>query len=509
MFFGSFSWSFVYVSLPFHIQEISTLDPVTTLRWTGWILGISPLATVVTAPLLGRMGGRGNPKTAFEVIQYLQGAAFFAHGHGPHAARDLRVPPGGGTDGRGLHVCVHQRGPGGRPRRGATPGGHHAIRDDRGQRDRAAVRRHRGRPSWIPRLVRRGRPGAAGLWRPGALGRAGRWSAGPAYGADARSTVARDDLGVAARAGRLHADLLSDLDPAPGDDRPGRGRRADAGDRRHHHLRLGRRGRARVHGRAAAGRAPAGAPAGGRAVRRLLAERGRAGGGARRVVLRHAALLTGIVHRAGVSDRGRAHRADRRRGGDRCHQRGADRGLVHRACHGDLAPGGGLAGGALRAAGADRPGLPAGVGDAGPACRGHSGEPPARRHPAGSAEHARRQAARSRQHLGPRALRGVLHLPRPAPLGKDRRAPGGGRLHATEPRAHPRGRPGHRRSATGPAVGRLRLPGRRALAAHDRRPARGLRSRAAGDVGGGHRPARGRRGHPPRLADRAAFAAGD
>jgi len=78
MFFGSFSWSFVYVSLPFHIMRISTLDEVSTLRWTGWILGISPLATVVTAPLLGRMGGRGNPKTAFEVIQYLQGGAFFA-----------------------------------------------------------------------------------------------------------------------------------------------------------------------------------------------------------------------------------------------------------------------------------------------------------------------------------------------------------------------------------------------------------------------------------------------
>jgi MFS family permease len=78
MFFGSFSWSFVYVSLPFHIQKISTLDEVSTLRWTGWILGISPLATVVTAPWLGRIGGRRNPKTAFEIIQYLQGAAFFA-----------------------------------------------------------------------------------------------------------------------------------------------------------------------------------------------------------------------------------------------------------------------------------------------------------------------------------------------------------------------------------------------------------------------------------------------
>ena len=78
MFFGSFSWSFVYVSLPFHIQKISPFDEVSTLRWTGWILGISPLATVVTAPFLGRLGNRGNPKTAFEVIQYLQGAAFFA-----------------------------------------------------------------------------------------------------------------------------------------------------------------------------------------------------------------------------------------------------------------------------------------------------------------------------------------------------------------------------------------------------------------------------------------------
>ena len=78
MLLGTFAWSFVYVSLPFHIQKISTLDEVSTLRWTGWILGISPLATVVTAPWLGRIGGRRNPKTAFEIIQYLQGAAFFA-----------------------------------------------------------------------------------------------------------------------------------------------------------------------------------------------------------------------------------------------------------------------------------------------------------------------------------------------------------------------------------------------------------------------------------------------
>jgi MFS family permease len=78
MFFGTFSWSFVYVSLPFHIQRISTWDAAATLRWTGWILGISPLATVVTAPLWGRLAGRGNPRAYYVLVQFLQGAGFFA-----------------------------------------------------------------------------------------------------------------------------------------------------------------------------------------------------------------------------------------------------------------------------------------------------------------------------------------------------------------------------------------------------------------------------------------------
>jgi MFS transporter, DHA1 family, multidrug resistance protein len=76
MFLGSFAWSFVYVSLPFHIQRVSTWDAVSTLRWTGWILGISPLATVATAPFWGRFAGRGNPRTFFVATQYFQGAAF-------------------------------------------------------------------------------------------------------------------------------------------------------------------------------------------------------------------------------------------------------------------------------------------------------------------------------------------------------------------------------------------------------------------------------------------------
>ncbi|OGL08906.1 MAG: hypothetical protein A3I17_04055 [Candidatus Rokubacteria bacterium RIFCSPLOWO2_02_FULL_72_37] len=77
MFCGSFAWSFVYVSLPFHIQTITTLDATATLRWTGWILGISPLVTVVTAPLWGRIGERLDPKACYVSTQAFQGLAFF------------------------------------------------------------------------------------------------------------------------------------------------------------------------------------------------------------------------------------------------------------------------------------------------------------------------------------------------------------------------------------------------------------------------------------------------
>jgi len=76
MFLGSFAWSFVHVSLPFYIQRVSRYDAATTLRWTGWIFGISPLITVVTAPISGRLAGERDPKRAFVWIQGLQGAGF-------------------------------------------------------------------------------------------------------------------------------------------------------------------------------------------------------------------------------------------------------------------------------------------------------------------------------------------------------------------------------------------------------------------------------------------------
>jgi MFS family permease len=78
MFFGTFAWSFVYASLPFHIQTLSRGDATATLRWTGWILGISSLVTMITAPFWGRRAERGNPKTMYVVIEILQGLTFFA-----------------------------------------------------------------------------------------------------------------------------------------------------------------------------------------------------------------------------------------------------------------------------------------------------------------------------------------------------------------------------------------------------------------------------------------------
>jgi hypothetical protein len=52
MFLGTFAWSFVFVSLPFHILAISSWDATATLRWTGWILGVSPLVTATLLYLL-------------------------------------------------------------------------------------------------------------------------------------------------------------------------------------------------------------------------------------------------------------------------------------------------------------------------------------------------------------------------------------------------------------------------------------------------------------------------
>jgi DHA1 family multidrug resistance protein-like MFS transporter len=86
MFLSSFAWSFVFVSLPFHIQAISPLDPAATLRWTGWLLGVTSLVTVATAPVWGRVAARGSAKRCYLLVEVLQAVGFL----GMALARDLR-----------------------------------------------------------------------------------------------------------------------------------------------------------------------------------------------------------------------------------------------------------------------------------------------------------------------------------------------------------------------------------------------------------------------------------
>jgi MFS family permease len=76
MLLGTVAWSFVSVSLPFHVRAISDVDAAATLRWTGWILGITALTTVVTAPAWGWLGERSDPRRLFIVTQLLQGTTF-------------------------------------------------------------------------------------------------------------------------------------------------------------------------------------------------------------------------------------------------------------------------------------------------------------------------------------------------------------------------------------------------------------------------------------------------
>jgi MFS transporter, DHA1 family, multidrug resistance protein len=77
IFFSSFAWSFVFVGLPFHIQDVSTVDEAATLRWAGWIMGITSLVSVVAAPVWGRLAERGSPKRCFVLVESLQAVGFF------------------------------------------------------------------------------------------------------------------------------------------------------------------------------------------------------------------------------------------------------------------------------------------------------------------------------------------------------------------------------------------------------------------------------------------------
>jgi MFS family permease len=47
--------------LPFYAARLTTSDVGPTLAWTGWILGITSLVSVVSTPVWGRYADRYDP----------------------------------------------------------------------------------------------------------------------------------------------------------------------------------------------------------------------------------------------------------------------------------------------------------------------------------------------------------------------------------------------------------------------------------------------------------------
>jgi MFS family permease len=76
MFLVSFAWSSVYVGLPFYVERITRLQPGTTIAWTGWILGISSLVSMIASPLWARWAAHADARTAAVVLQVLQALGF-------------------------------------------------------------------------------------------------------------------------------------------------------------------------------------------------------------------------------------------------------------------------------------------------------------------------------------------------------------------------------------------------------------------------------------------------
>ena len=76
VFLGSFAWSFVYVELPFYAGRLTTYDVGPTLAWTGWILGITSLVSVVSTPVWGRYSDQHDPRGILVGMHLFQAIGF-------------------------------------------------------------------------------------------------------------------------------------------------------------------------------------------------------------------------------------------------------------------------------------------------------------------------------------------------------------------------------------------------------------------------------------------------
>lgn len=75
VFLNIFSWGFVQVSLPFYVEGLTPGDPAAALRWTGWIMGVTFLAGMLTTPVWIHVTRGYSPRRCLVFSGLLQAAA--------------------------------------------------------------------------------------------------------------------------------------------------------------------------------------------------------------------------------------------------------------------------------------------------------------------------------------------------------------------------------------------------------------------------------------------------
>ena len=69
------AWNIGQVAVPFYVYALGPAERATTLQWSGWITGVTPLMTILATPVWVRLGAR-SPKWAYIVSHVLQSGCF-------------------------------------------------------------------------------------------------------------------------------------------------------------------------------------------------------------------------------------------------------------------------------------------------------------------------------------------------------------------------------------------------------------------------------------------------
>jgi predicted MFS family arabinose efflux permease len=76
VFLNTLCWALAYAVLPFYVYQLVPLPSDEGLQWRGWILGVTPLLTVVSMPIWIRVCRGRNPDGAILLVLILQGLCF-------------------------------------------------------------------------------------------------------------------------------------------------------------------------------------------------------------------------------------------------------------------------------------------------------------------------------------------------------------------------------------------------------------------------------------------------